>query len=418
MSELGARTGRGEAEVSKDRCQNRRREQGQAGRQTPRWAIKSSKSEMSPEEGSLGWRWRSTVWRSTGWRSAVWRSAGWRSTGWISTGWRSAGWRSAGWRSAGWRSAGWRPAGWRSAGWRSTGWRSSGWRSVRWRSIGWRSTGHCVAIAQLEKMSELAETGRVKGLVRVWLLEWISMSYRSFYLIWRLLRSGVTLHLRETGVQEWFGSGEQAGGEEVAEATMHGALASKSGGWVRVSASLLFTAPEGRDADSKPQERLTLWPETKQQGSNCMLHVQNIIFKATYSSYCAFFFVMAPPCNMGACQMRAAKAGGFCKVSHGKGWCALTYLHCVGMPLSNEVWRWQATHHGGRRFCCGALLAFFTWQSGAWVCLAACVSWFPCSQCSITFFAVPLLHDYFMECNQPFLFLDISFIWHMLVGVL
>jgi hypothetical protein len=80
------------------------------------------------------------------------------------------------------------------------------------------------------------------------------------------------------------------------------------------------------------------------------------------------------------------------------------------MPLSNEVWRWQATHHGGRRFCCGALLAFFTWQSGAWVCLAACVSWFPCSQCSITFFAVPLLHDYFMECNQPFLFLDISFI--------
>lgn len=36
---------------------------------------------------------------------------------------------------------------------------------------------------------------------------------------------------------------------------MHGALASKSGGWVRVSASLLFTAPEGRDADSKPQER-------------------------------------------------------------------------------------------------------------------------------------------------------------------
>ncbi|CAL1133677.1 unnamed protein product [Cladocopium goreaui] len=23
------------------------------------------------------------------------------------------------------------------------------------------------------------------------------------------------------------------------------------------------------------------------------------------------------------------------------------------MPLSNEVWRWQATHHGGRRFCCG-----------------------------------------------------------------
>ena len=128
-------------------------------------------------------------------------------------------------------------------------------------------------------MSELAETGRVKGLVRVWLLEWISMSYRSFYLIWRLLRSGVTLHLRETGVQEWFGSGEQAGGEEVAEATMHGALASKTGGWVRVSASLLFTDPEGRDADSKPQERLTLWPETKQQGSNCMLHVQNIFSK-------------------------------------------------------------------------------------------------------------------------------------------
>lgn len=88
--------------------------------------------------------------------------------------------------------------------------------------------------------------------------QYVLPSYRSFYLIWRLLRSGVTLHLRETGVQEWFGSGEQAGGEEVAEATMHGALASKSGGWVRVSASLLFTDPEGRDADSKPQERLTL----------------------------------------------------------------------------------------------------------------------------------------------------------------
>jgi hypothetical protein len=40
---------------------------------------------------------------------------------------------------------------------------------IRWLEI--YSTGHCVAIAQLEKMLELAETGRVKGLVRVWLLE-------------------------------------------------------------------------------------------------------------------------------------------------------------------------------------------------------------------------------------------------------